>query len=258
MKFVVLLLAVLCVSNVALASQDELPPGYNSADELASVLSSEPESARFAEQLPSGCGASPCGADTVTFTDAAGSSSASAPKFTGEDDETAEFDAQIEQVKQDIKKLKENIKESEECARRLKEQQAEYRSLNEQVEHLQREKEKKILQNKLEKQMKDLSEINRMSRALRSKFQELKRTQNLIKTKMTGTRTTLQQLDNEAEGDADTDDIADKADQLGADLDAMHSKQLKVLQKGAKRNRQAVVKGVNDANALAAAGSSSE
>ena len=247
MKFVVLLLAVLAVAHVVVA--EELPPGYSSADELASVLSSEPDSARFAEQLPGGCG-NACGSDTVTFTDAAGGSAAAAPKYTGEDDETAEFDAQIQQVKQDMKKLKDNIKESEECARRLKEQQAEFRSLEEQIEHLQREKEKKILQNKLEKQMKDLSEINRMSRALRGKFQELKRTQNLIKTKMTGTRTTLQQLDNEVEGDKDTEDINDKADQLGADLDTMHAKQLKVLQKGAKRTRRAVVKGVNDANAI--------
>ena len=43
-----------------------------------------------------------------------------------------------------------------------------------------------------------VQEINRMSRSLRGKFDELKRTQEMIKSRMSGTRASLNQLDNEA------------------------------------------------------------
>merc|ERR1712072_1313609 len=118
--------------------------------------------------------------DTITFKDGGAVDAA-----VSGSEVSSEFDAQIEEVKRDIKRLKEGIKESEAAARRLREQKAQLRALFDKMQHLEKEKEKKILESKLNKQMKDLEEINRMSRALRTKFNELKRTQGLIKTKIT-------------------------------------------------------------------------
>jgi len=167
---------------------------------LATVLANEPDAAkevRFASvQGPI--------SDSITFKDDSDSgykSSVLSNKREADeaDADVSDIDAQVEQINADLKKLKEAIAESEECARRLTEQTAEVRSLQEQKQHLEKEKEKRILQTKLEKQMKDLAEINRMSRSLRTKFSELKHTQKLIKTKMTGTKSSLSQLDSDTE-----------------------------------------------------------
>jgi len=232
MKFVCLLL----LACVAYASAVTLPPGFSSAGELASILANEPAAAsqaRFAE--------APGSSDVITFRDSGssdcGNSCNSAPAPAG-DDEDAEFDSQIAQIDEDVKKIREQIKESEECARRLSEQRAELRSLQEQKEHLEKEKEKRILQNKLDKQMRDLSEINRMARALRAKFAELKHTQQLIKTKLTGTRSSLNQLD--AEPDVSMDDIKQAPDTIASEMDAMHEAQEAILKKSQQQNTKEV------------------
>lgn len=208
---------MLCILALCLAvvAANELPPGFNSPTELATVLANEPESAkesRFAQVGDAG--------DSITFKDPSATSA-------GDDEADAEFDSQIAQVESDMKKLKENIKESEECARRLEEQNAELRSLGEQKSHLEKEKEKRNLQVKLEKQMRDLSEINRMSRSLRAKFAELKRTQKIIKSKMTGTRTSLQMLDTEEE--VPTSELVDHSAQLTGEVAQMQQMQAKAL-----------------------------
>lgn len=207
-------IAAICIAALAaVAHAETLPAGFENANEVAAVLANEPEAAkesRFATASEPGT--------SITFKDAGSVST---------DEGDAEFDSQIAQVEADQKKLEENIKESTECARRLQEQQAEMRSLEEQKAHLQKEKEKRSLQVKLEKQMHDLSEINRMSRSLRAKFSELKRTQKIIKTKMTGTRTSLQQLDQEE--DVSTNDLVDHSNQLGDEVTGMQATQQKIL-----------------------------
>jgi len=244
---IALLLCALCAVQGNL-----LPPGYESAEELANVLANEPASAsRFAEAAA---------ADTITFREsqapgavtvsdpaqqggcgcqqaaAAPQGGCNCPQEDGVDDDTSEFDAQIEQIEKDVKNLKLAIKETEECAKRLKEQEAELRALKEQKDHLEKEKEKKVLQAKLERQMRDLAEINRMSRSLRTKFNELKHTQKLIKTKMIGTRSSLNQLDSEPE--IDTDMLSDSAAMLGKQMEAMHKSQMAMLGSAHARNEQ--------------------
>jgi len=247
---VALLLCALCAVQGNL-----LPPGYESAEELANVLANEPASAsRFAEAAA---------ADTITFRESQtpGSVTVSDPsqqqqgggcgcqatapvsnnggcgcQEDGVDDDTSEFDAQIEQIEKDVKNLKLAIKETEECAKRLQEQEAELRALKEQKDHLEKEKEKKVLQAKLERQMRDLAEINRMSRSLRTKFNELKHTQKLIKTKMIGTRSSLNQLDSEPQIDSDM--LSDSAAMLGKQMEAMHKSQLAMLSSAHARNEQ--------------------
>jgi chromosome segregation ATPase len=246
MRVLIALVSVVLLATCAVG--EELPPGFNSATDLASVLANEPDAARFAQV--SGIG----GADTITFKDDSPSGGYSEYNSRRrakdeEDADTAEFDSQIEQINQDLKKLREAIRESEECARRLTEQQAEVRSLNEQKEHLEKEKEKRILQTKLEKQMKDLSEINRMSRALRTKFSELKHTQKLIKTKMSGTRSSLNQLDSDSEP-LSSADMSEAADDLGTEVDAMQKAQAAILAKTHSRNSQAVRKTITTANSI--------
>ena len=177
-----------------------------SPDELAALLANEPNDApRFAERLPAtgtitfggGCGTvtNPC----ATMADTSSSSSSSGPAVNPEIEEIkSEFEGQIEELKKNIKKLQIAMKETEACARQLKEQKVQLRTYEEQKDHLEKEREKAILEAKLRKQMRDLQEINRMSRSLRGKFDELKRTQEMIKSRMSGTRASLNQLDNEA------------------------------------------------------------
>jgi len=231
----IVLLSVVCASAI------KLPPGFNSANDLATVLANEPDAARFA--------ASSFGGDSITFKDdAADTKTASSGAGSDETDaDVAEFDSQIEALVGDIKKLKEAVKESEECAKRVAEQQAEMRGLIEQKEHLEKEKEKKILQTKLEKQMKDLTEINRMSRSLRTKFSELKHTQKLIKTKMAGTRSSLGQLDSDTEPLSDNQ-LNEAAENIGAEIDAMHKAQTDILAKTHKTNTGHVRGVVDTAN----------
>jgi DNA repair exonuclease SbcCD ATPase subunit len=236
MKVLTIVVVALFVSCVAAI---QLPPGFNSASDIASVLAAEPESAhesRFEEvNAPA--------ADTVAFKDSTTSGS------SNEDDEgDAEYDAQIEQIEADIKKLKENIKESEECARRLNEQNAELRSLEDQKDHVEKEKEKRVLQLKLEKQMRDLEEINKMSRSLRTKFAELKRTQKVIVTKMSGTRTSLSQLENEDDGTT-VEDLNQNTVNLGQEVASMQSTQEKILANSHVSNVKAVQNNLNQAMA---------
>jgi len=236
-----LVIAALCWVS---ASATQLPPGYNSANELATVLANEPDAARFAS--------AGFGGDTITFKDGGSDdhhdAAAAEPHAGGDaDSDTAEFDAQIEQINHDLKKLKGAIKESEECSRRLTEQQAEVRSLQEQKEHLEKEKEKRILQAKLEKQMKDLAEINRMSRSLRAKFSELKHTQKLIKTKMSGTRSSLSQLDSDSEPQSSSD-LSESSDAIASEVDAMQKAQTELIAREHKSTSQAVKKTLSRAN----------
>jgi len=247
--------AVLCIAVLALAvacaSATRLPPGFNSANELASVLANEPDAAREARFAST---RQMTGGDTVTFTDSDSSSGASSAS-SSDDPDTAEIDNQIDQIKNDMKKLKEAIKESEDCARRLAEQKAEVRSLQEQKEHLEKEKEKRKLQNKLEKQMKDMAEINRMSRALRTKFAELKHTQKLIKTKMTGTRSSLNQLDSDTEAMTQSD-MSEAAADISAEVEALQKAQSSVLSRAQSRNTRAVKNTIDTANKLSRVGDS--
>jgi len=240
------LLCVL-VAFVASAVAIKLPPGFNSATELASVLANEPDAARFASVNLGGSG------DSITFKDDSSSSPSSGGGGGGhhEEDEAdvSDIDAQVEQINSDLKKLKEAIKESEECARRLTEQQAEVRSLQEQKDHLEKEKEKRILQSKLEKQMKDLAEINRMSRSLRTKFAELKHTQKLIKTKMSGTRSSLSQLDNDSEP-VDSSALSEASENLGTEVDAMQKAQTDILARIYDKNTAQVKSAIKSANDL--------
>lgn len=183
------------VGNIYDQLAEELPPGFNSPNEVASVLADEPssaKSARFAEAAPA---AASTGSDTITF-QATGSSGGKSTDVATQM-ASAQFDGQIEQVKMSIKRVRQAIKVSEAACRRKTEQKAELRNLLDQKTHLEKEKDKKILEHKLTKQMKDLSEISRMSRALRLKFSELKRTQMLIRTKMKGTKSALGQIDRE-------------------------------------------------------------
>jgi chromosome segregation ATPase len=229
--FIAVTLAVSCAA---------LPPGFNSASELATVLANEPDAARevrFAQvQGPI--------ADSITFKDDSDSgyksSVLSARREADEADaDVSDIDAQVDQINADLKKLKEAIAESEECARRLTEQQAEVRSLQEQKQHLEKEKEKRILQTKLDKQMKDLAEINRMSRSLRTKFAELKHTQKLIKTKMTGTRSSLSQLDADTEPISNTD-VSENAADIEKEIDSMQKAQAELLARTHAKNSRNV------------------
>jgi len=95
--------------------------------------------------------------------------------------------------------------------------------------------------------MKDLSEINRMSRSLRTKFSELKHTQKLIKTKMAGTRSSLGQLDSDTEPLSDAQ-LNEAAENIGAEIDAMHKAQADVLSKTHKTNTGHVRGVVSTAN----------
>lgn len=196
-------------------------------------------------------GAGGCGCQASQPVSNFGGSGGCDCSYDGIDDDVSEFDAQLEQLEKDMKNLKVAIKETEECAKRLREQEAELRALKEQRDHLEKEKEKKILQAKLERQMRDLSEINRMSRSLRTKFNELKHTQKLIKTKMIGTRSSLNQLDSEPE--IDTDALQDSADMLGKQLDAMHKSQIAMLSSVHARNEAHVKNEIETANKAQAA-----
>lgn len=232
MKLLVIVALVFCVSTAVSLKEKEthdLPPGYSSASELAQVLENEPTAAQQVRFVATGAGLP---GDTVTFRDSSssftpgvGSSTPTDPQI---DEINAEYDGQIEDVKKQVKALRVAIKESEQCARHLTEQRAQLQSLDEQKEHLEKEKEKAILEAKLQKQMKDLAEINHMSRSLRTKFAELKRTQQLIKTRMTGTRSSLNQLD-EMDTAVDLSGLTDTGNKLGADVDAMHAAQKRIL-----------------------------
>lgn len=283
MKLVSLCFALLCAVAVADQLQSNLPPGFSSASEVASILASEPASASSFSSGSSG--------DSVVFRDDSQSSASAGSSFGGctppdpcggagamggvglglgaanptangvdpyvrtkivdpaEAEANAEYDMQINQVKADMAKLREALKESEECARRAAEQKAELKNLEEQKERLEKEKEKKILEAKLQKQMEDLNEITRMSRSLRQKFNELKRTQKIIRTKMTGTKTSLNQLD-EMTADLDGESSEDAADNIGNEVDAMQAAQQAILARAHKINTKDVRSTMKQARAV--------
>jgi DNA repair exonuclease SbcCD ATPase subunit len=204
---------------------------------VASVLNDDTvgSNVRFAE------------ANSITFS---GSGSAAPAAADAQLDEiSGEFDGQIEDLKKKLRTATAELKETEKVARKLPEIKAQIRQLEEQKEHLEKEKEKAILEAKLQKQMKDLAEINRMSRSLRTKFSELKRTQQLIKTRMTGTRSSLNQLENEPPLDLGA--IKDAANRLGKEMDAMHAAQSRILtgtHKDAANEVKATIKNANQIN----------
>jgi len=204
--------------------------------DVASILENEPEAAksRFAEVHAPG--------DVITFRESSSPAGASSSHAAAESSaaEDSEFDGQIAQIEEQMKRTKEQVKESQACAHRLTEQKAELRALQEQLENLNKEKQKQILQGKVDKQMKDLQEINKMTRALRSKFGELKKTQDMIKKKLTGTKSTLNQLEGNADMSADdlsenTKDIVNELNSLqkvqATTLDTAHKKVSKELDK---------------------------
>jgi len=227
MKFSVFVVVALCVAVVA--SAEALPEGFNSPADIASVLANEPPAAkdmRFAQTGSSGS------SDSITFSD------------NGLADAGGEFDGQIEQVEQDIKKLEERLKEATECAMRAKEHEAEIKQLKEQKNQLQKEKEKKILSARLEKQMRDLGDINRMSRSLRNKFQELKRTQMLINSKITGTKTSLSQLESESVGSVE-DVSAGVVENIQQVVDTMQKAQQSTLGMAHGKNIKSIANSIN-------------
>jgi len=241
MKAVLVVLLLVAVFVNASTTEEGI-----STDELARVLADEPASAseaRFMETRGS--------TDTITISGASSSPTGSLSGSEVSSEET-EFDGQIAQFEEDVKKVKLQIRESQKCARRLFEQQAELRNLQEQITNLNKEKQKFILQGKLEKQMKDLSEINRMSRTLRQKFGELKRTQQLIKTKLTGTKSSLNQLEGNA--DMSTSEINESAKDIVSEVDTMHKAQSVALDSAHKVNSKEVKNQINQQNKIAIKG----
>jgi len=241
---VALILLVSCL--VFVCAETDLPPNIGSVSELANVLANEPASAaRFAETTNSAT-------EVLSFKEeepapSAAPSSGSTSSGSGEGDDDSEFDTQISQIEEQIKRLKEQIKESEECSRRLSEQKAEIDSLREQKEHLNKEKEKAVLQRRLDKQMKDLAEINRMSRSLRQKFNELKHTQKLIKTKLSSTRTSLTNLDSDAEP-VTMSDMSNAPDNIGSEMDAMNEAQEAILKRAHEKSGKEVRDAIKQTN----------
>eukprot|EP00178_Gracilaria_changii_P013767 TRINITY_DN3879_c0_g1_i1.p1 TRINITY_DN3879_c0_g1~~TRINITY_DN3879_c0_g1_i1.p1 ORF type:complete len:253 (-),score=75.73 TRINITY_DN3879_c0_g1_i1:170-928(-) len=235
MKVVALCVLLLAATASALSDAELLPTGFANANEVAQVLANEPASAsQSVSSAVSGSG-------SVAFS-TAGVSGGDEDKS----EEDAEFDAQIEQIETDQKNLKESLREAEAAADKVGELKAEIRNLEEQKNHLQKEKEKKKLEVKLETQMKDLSEINRMSRMLRQKFAQLKQTQKLIRSKMTGTRSSINQLD--AETELATSDVVDASATIGDELEAMHKAQSALLAKSHEKATQTVKDHVKTAN----------
>lgn len=240
--------AVICfilLIGCAVALKEELPPGYTSPSQLTSVLGNEPTGMSFESASSQD--------STITFggSSSSGSSSTELPgdKSNPEIEEIkAEFDPQIDDVRKALKKLRLSIKETQACARRLGEQRAQLESLEEQKEHLAKEMEKAILEAKLQKQMRDLAEIEHMSRTLGEKFNELKRTQQVIKTRMTGTRSSLNQLDSEPAIDFST--LADTSKNLGKELDEMHKTQSKILGQAHKANKFQVKQTIHETNSF--------
>jgi len=216
--------------------------------DVASVLENEPEAAkvRFAEVHSPG--------DVITFREDSSHSGAASSSSAGsaEAGEDSEFDGQIAQVEEQMKRSKEQIKESQACAHKLNEQKAELRALNEQLENLNKEKQKQILQAKVDKQMKDLQEINRMTRALRNKFTELKRTQQMIKSKLTGTKSSLNQL--EANPDMSADDVSENTKDIINDVNTMQKAQATTLETAHARVSKDVKTEINKANTVNAQG----
>jgi len=231
MKFLTFsVLCVLCTFAVAVRDSEA---------DVDQVLAEEPlaASSRFLEVQGS--------TDVITFRDESSGKSGSLSSGDGED---SEYDGQIAQVQEDIKRLKETIKHTQECSHKLTEQQAEMRTLAEQRDNLLKEKEKTILQGKLDKQMKDLSEINRMSRALRKKFGELKHTQQLIKSKLTGTKSAMNQL--EAAPDMTTDEVNENTKDIVNEVDSMHKAQSDILGRAHKTNSKEVKTEITNANKI--------
>jgi len=230
--FVLVCLFAVCVS----AATDDI------VADVASVLEAEPEAAqhRFSEVHSAG--------DVITFREDsshAGAGSASASQSDGAS-EDSEFDGQIAQIEEQMKRSKEQIKESQTCSHKLSEQKAELRALHEQLDNLNKEKEKQILQGKMDKQMKDLQEINRMTRALRGKFTELKRTQQMIKSKLTGTKSSLNQL--EANPDMSADDVNESTKDIINDVNTMQKAQAVTLKTAHSRVSKDVKTEINNAN----------
>lgn len=154
------------------------------------------------------------------------------------DSDPSEYDAKIEQVQAQLKALDAELKEAEEAARRVTELRAQKRDLQENLDNWQKEKEKAILEQKLAQQMQDLNQVASMSRDLRTKYNELKRTQDLIRSRLTGTRTSLSQLEGD-QGD-DVNVVVDDGQQIAAEMDAMHKAQAQILSASHYKNVEEV------------------
>jgi len=201
------------------ANLEDLPEGYTNPLDVADMgaapaLSSN--SMRFAEQMP--------------MADSGFPSSSS-------NDDPSEYDAKIQDAQNKIKAIDVQLKEAQSYARRVTELQAQKRDLQENLDSFQKEKEKIILESKLAQQMVDLNQVAGMSRDLRSKYEELKRTQDLIRSRLTGTRTSLQELDNDQD---DSDVVMDDGEQIAAEMDAMHKAQAQILSASHFKNLQSV------------------
>jgi len=152
-------------------------------------------------------------------------------------EDPSEYDAKIQDAQNKIKAIDGQLKEAQAYARRVTELQAQKRDLQENLDSYQKEKEKIILEGKLAQQMVDLNQVASMSRDLRGKYEELKRTQDLIRSRLTGTRTSLQELDNDAD---DSDVVMDDGEQIAAEMDAMHKAQAQILSASHFKNLQSV------------------
>lgn len=111
--------------------------------------------------------------------------------------ETLKIAMEIKKLQAKERELTRSIKEAKACARRLPEQKIEFQELNEELAHYQKEKEREQLATKIQAQVKDLKAVESMSRALRQKYQEMKRTKMLIRAQMSGTQGSLGNLDRE-------------------------------------------------------------
>jgi len=156
---------------------------------------------------------------------------------TSSSEDPSEYDAKIQDAQNKIKSIDAQLKEAQSYARRVTELQAQKRDLQENLDSFQKEKEKIILESKLAQQMVDLNSVASMSRDLRSKYEELKRTQDLIRSRLTGTRTSLQELDNDTD---DSDVVMDDGEQIAAEMDAMHKAQAQILSASHFKNLQSV------------------
>lgn len=186
--------------------------------------------------------------DVITFRDdaAASTSSSSSSSSSSSDGESSEYDSQLAQIDEEIKRAVEQVEESQACARKLGERETELRGLKERRENVEREKQKSILQNKLDKQLRDLSEITRMTQSLKSKFNDLKRTQKVIRAKLTGTQSSLNQLDSN--GDVSSVDAAESSANIVGEVEAMHEAQKALLDHSHELNNKVVSSEIDSVN----------
>lgn len=127
---------------------------------------------------------------------------------------SSDYHDRLVKIRAKMKKLAAAIGEDMKLAEMRYEKSAELRGIDEELNGLEREKEKIILEGKLKVELDDLAKIEDMSQSLRHHFKELVDTQEAIKSKMTGAGDEVKLLDEERDVQAKAD-----RDQLAADMD---------------------------------------